>query len=151
MWMSFMKMLHYSRLYSRTWFLVPSWSWLHMSSTSGCICLSASCHLVLVFSVSISLSSSNCTHTGFPDQAARCRGLRPCGSKIRGDAPPFRSSETTSELPERAAKWQAVFRTGPQVAFALAPRSRQLCVWYKFIALCMIYFSYSISGRPLPL
>jgi hypothetical protein len=33
----------------------------------------------------------------------------------------------TSELPVKAAKWQAVILSGPQIAFALAPRSRQLC------------------------
>jgi len=33
----------------------------------------------------------------------------------------------TSQLPVTAAKWQAVFPSGPQAASALAPRSRELC------------------------
>jgi hypothetical protein len=43
----------------------------------------------------------------------------------------------TSELPVTAAKWQAVFPSGPQVASALAPRSRQLCaIKLYYIAAC---------------
>lgn len=43
----------------------------------------------------------------------------------------------TSQLPVSAAKWQAVFPNGPQVASALAPRSRQLCaINLHYIAAC---------------
>ena len=43
----------------------------------------------------------------------------------------------TSQLPVTAAKWQAVFPSGPQVASALAPRSRQLCaINLYYIAAC---------------
>jgi hypothetical protein len=40
-----------------------------------------------------------------------------------------------SGLPVNAAKWQAVSLSGPQVASALAPRSRQLCgIYTMFIS-----------------
>jgi hypothetical protein len=95
----------------------------------------------------MALCSSNFTHASLPDQAAKCRGLLPCGSKTRGDAPRLRSSNMMSALPVKAAKWQAVFPSGSQVAFTLAPRSRQLCATYRLITPYLFCF---IFGIPRP-
>lgn len=93
--------------------------------------------MVLAFNISIALSSSNLTQAALPDQAAKCRGLLPSESRTRREAPCLRSSKMTSQLPVTAAKWQAVFPSGSQVASALAPRSRQLCaINLYYIAAC---------------
>jgi len=53
----------------------------------------------------------------------------------------------TSQLPVRAAKWQAVFPSGPQVASALAPRSRQLCaINLYYIAVCELPEFLCVNG-----
>ena len=62
----------------------------------------------------------------------------------------------TSQLPVTAAKWQAVFPIGPQVASALAPRSRQLCaINLCYIAVCeqpeFICVNYSLEFLTLSL
>jgi hypothetical protein len=53
----------------------------------------------------------------------------------------------TSVFPVKAAKWQAVFPSGSQVAFTLAPRSRQLCATQYLITPCLFCFIFGIS-RP---
>jgi len=52
----------------------------------------------------------------------------------------------TSQLPVKAAKWQAVFPSGPQVASALAPRSRQLCaINLYYIVVCELPSSLCVN------
>lgn len=126
---------------------MAAWSWPHESSASQCTCFSAFCRLIGQFSMSMALCSSSLTHASLPDQAAKCRELRPCGSRTRGDAPRLRSSNRMSVLPVKAAKWQAVFPSGSQIAFTLAPRSRQLCATYRLITPYLFCFIFGIS-RP---